>query len=143
MSKVVVDLSRGAMTTWSPSSTATTHLYLYDNELTELTDEIGSLGRLRVLDLAGNALSSLPTTIRACHRLEYLYLHGNRLVGLPAGIGQLSALRYLNLNHNPLSHLPDVAGGFSQLTELRAESAGLAAPDRPCSPIRHRRCRPV
>ena len=79
---------------------------------------IGTLTRLRTLDLGHNALTALPDSMAALQALEILYVHDNALGALPAWIGELRALTYLNVAENGLTALPELAG-LTNLIELR------------------------
>ena len=94
-------------------------LYAAEISLASVPAWIGSLTRLRTLDLGHNVLSSLPDSMAALQALEILYIHDNRLGELPAWIGSLSSLTYLNVAENGLRALPAVSG-LSRLIELRA-----------------------
>jgi Leucine-rich repeat (LRR) protein len=58
-------------------------LVLADNGLTEVSEQIGSLKRLRMLDRGHNKLPGVPETLGDLDRLDFLYLHDNRLSSLP------------------------------------------------------------
>jgi Leucine-rich repeat (LRR) protein len=94
-------------------------LYAAEIELGSVPAWIGSLTRLRTLDLGHNVLSSLPDSMAGLSALEILYIHDNRLSELPAWIGSLPGLTYLNVAENGLRALPPVSG-LSRLIELRA-----------------------
>jgi Leucine-rich repeat (LRR) protein len=94
-------------------------LYAAEIGLASVPEWIGSLTRLRTLDLGHNVLSSLPDSMAELQALEILYIHDNRLGELPAWIGSLRGLTYLNVAENGLRRLPPVAG-LSRLIELRA-----------------------
>jgi Leucine-rich repeat (LRR) protein len=94
-------------------------LYAAEISLAEVPGWIGSLTRLRTLDLGHNVLASLPDSMASLQALEILYIHDNRLGELPSWIGSLGALTYLNVAENGLRSLPPVAG-LSRLIELRA-----------------------
>jgi Leucine rich repeat len=68
---------------------------LYGTHLQTLPAAIGTLNRLRVLDLADNALTELPSEFGRLVALRYLYLHRNRLDALPEWTGALTALPQL------------------------------------------------
>lgn len=52
-------------------------LILTDNQITELSAELGRCTQLQKLMLAGNRLRSLPQTLTACTRLELLRIAAN------------------------------------------------------------------
>jgi Leucine-rich repeat (LRR) protein len=94
-------------------------LYAAEIALASVPPWIGSLTRLRTLDLGHNVLSSLPDSMAELQALEILYIHDNRLAVLPAWLGSLRGLTYLNVAENGLRELPEVSG-LSRLIELRA-----------------------
>ncbi len=60
-------------------------LILADNDLTEVSEQIGRLKRLRMLDLGHNQLATLPDSLGYLDGLsDFLYLHDNRLSSLPS-----------------------------------------------------------
>jgi hypothetical protein len=74
---------------------------LADNELSEVSEQIGRLKRLRTLDLGHNKLSKLPESLAEIEDLsDFLYLHDNRLTSLPLSLGRLTKLCYLNISEN-------------------------------------------
>src|SRR6202163_1485515 len=76
-------------------------LVLADNELSELSRQIGRLKKLRMLDLGHNKLTQVPDTLADLDSLtDFLYLHDNRLNSLPPSLDKLTKLRYLNISEN-------------------------------------------
>src|SRR5215472_6810772 len=72
-------------------------LVLADNDLTEVSEKLGRLKKLRMLDLGHNRLTSIAESLGELEGLsDFLYLHDNRLTSLPASLGALKKLRYLN-----------------------------------------------
>ena len=58
---------------------------LAENELSEISELIGSLRRLRTLDLGHNKLTQVPDALGDIDGLsDFLYLHDNRLTWLPS-----------------------------------------------------------
>jgi Leucine-rich repeat (LRR) protein len=76
-------------------------LVLAENGLSEVSEQIGRLKRLRMLDLGHNQLTWLPESLADIDGLtDFLYLHDNRLTALPSSLGRLTKLRYLNISEN-------------------------------------------
>ena len=70
-------------------------LVLADNGLSEVSEQIGRLKRLRVLDLGHNELTQVPDALADLDGLtDFLYLHDNRLASLPPSLDRLTKLRY-------------------------------------------------
>ena len=63
---------------WTQSELDT--LVLADNELRSLSEQIGRLKKLRMLDLGHNLLTDVPDALGELDSLtRFLYLHDNRL----------------------------------------------------------------
>ena len=82
------------------------YLNLSNQNITELTPDIGLLTNLRYVNLVNNKLTSLPDSIGNLENLRHLNLHINKLTSLPESIGNLKNLKNLNLCNNKLSFLP-------------------------------------
>ena len=95
-----------------------TDLYINDERLNTLPDDIGDLEDLTVLCINNNHLKTLPNTIGSLLGLTNLNLHGNQLTFLPDSIGELTNLTYLYLSNNRLTTLPDSINDLSNLTHL-------------------------
>jgi Leucine-rich repeat (LRR) protein len=101
-------------------------LVLAENGLTELSGQIGSLKRLRMLDLGHNLLTRLPEELSELDGLsDFLYLHDNRLTSLPDSLEQLTKLRYLNISQNEFEVFPQCISNMSGLIELRISDNDL------------------
>jgi hypothetical protein len=97
---------------------------LYGTHLQTLPAAIGTLNRLRVLDLADNALTELPSEFGRLVALRYLYLHRNRLRHLPEPVAGLDQLVDRNVNRNRLDALPEWTGALTALPQLRHLDCG-------------------
>ena len=74
-------------------------LVLAVNDLTAVPARIGTLSRLRMLDLCHNGTLALPLELGALVGLrDFLYLHDNKLSSLPESLRRMKNLRYLNLS---------------------------------------------
>jgi Leucine-rich repeat (LRR) protein len=83
-------------------------LVLADNDLSELSDRIGGLRKLRMLDLGHNRLTCVPDALADLGSLtDFLYLHDNRLTSLPSALERLTKLRYLNISENAFDACPN------------------------------------
>ena len=82
-------------------------LVLADNDLTEVSERVGDLSKLRMLDLGHNRLRALPISLGRLEGLsDFLYLHDNRLTQLPDSFSRLQRLRYLNISENAFPVFP-------------------------------------
>jgi hypothetical protein len=92
--------------------------------LTTLPDEIGSLRRLRVLELEGCGLSSLPSTIGQLTGLESLNASNNKLTTL--NLEGCTALGLLNVSGNMLMELTLPYSQMTRLSEIRCSRNQIA-----------------
>src|SRR5437867_13269609 len=98
----------GVVPPWVWERTELETLVLADNGLTDLSDRIGGLKKLRMLDLGHNKLARLPDALGELGGLsDFLYLHDNRLTALPRSLERLVRLRYLNLSENAFETVPE------------------------------------
>jgi Leucine-rich repeat (LRR) protein len=96
-------------------------LVLADNGLAEISEQIGVLKRLRMLDLGHNQIACVPEALGDLEGLtDFLYLHDNKLASLPESLGKLKKLRYLNISENAFAALPESVCAMESLIELRA-----------------------
>jgi internalin A len=95
-----------------------TSINLSYKRLSELSESIGNLQHLQVLDLNENNLSSLPESIGNLQNLKELYLFNNNLSSLPESIGNLQNLEVLSLDNNKLSSLPESISNLQNLKVL-------------------------
>jgi Leucine-rich repeat (LRR) protein len=103
-------------------------LVLADNALIELSEQIGHLKKLRMLDLGHNELTGVPHALGELDALtDFLYLHDNRLTTLPPSFNRLQELRYLNISQNAFSALPESVTCMASLIELRVSDNHLTA----------------
>lgn len=95
-------------------------LVLADNDLADISERIGELRGLRMLDLGHNLLTDLPSNLGELVQLsDFLYLHDNQLATLPQSLQNLTKLRYLNLSENRFQVLPETVCAMTGLVELR------------------------
>jgi hypothetical protein len=84
-------------------------LDLGGNALTRLPDDLGRLGRLRVLFCSGNPFDRLPPSLGDCPALGQVGFRGCGLREIPAE-ALPPALRWLTLTDNAIQALPDALG---------------------------------
>ena len=77
-------------------------LFLGDNRLSALPDEIAELANLGSLTVSHNQLTSVPLAVCEMHNLVSLQLHNNRLETLPPALLQMVSLHEISLRNNPL-----------------------------------------
>ena len=109
--------------------TSLTDLYLFNNALTTLPDDVfDDLTALEILTLGRNNLPTLPAGVfDRLIALTELGLDNNALSSLPGGVfDELGALDILVLAHNGLTTLPgDVFDALGALTELNLQDNAL------------------
>lgn len=92
-------------------------LHLQHNRLTTLPSTIGQLTSLVVLNLEHNQLTCLPSEIQQLKKLTKLLLANNMLTELPLTIIYLDSLKELHVANNRIRQLPDE--DFSCLKSLK------------------------
>lgn len=90
-----------------------TDLYLKENLISKLPNDIGMLIHLESLYMSGNDITELPKEISKLKCLKCLDVSGNRLKRIPNEIGEVRNLKFLILDENELTELP------LRLSELR------------------------
>lgn len=88
-------------------------LYLSNQQLKSIPDEIGILINLTILNLSDNQLKSIPKEIGNLINLTILNLSNNQLTNIPEDIGNLTKLEILDLSENQLT-----IGDFQFLAKL-------------------------
>lgn len=62
-----------------------THIYLGNNKLSSIPDELGQLTNLEVLCAPHNFITDIPSAVSALKRLTQLNLSRNRIKNVPYG----------------------------------------------------------
>ena len=93
-------------------------LYLNNNQLSHLTEEMSNLKELEVLHLQCNQLRTLPVCLCGLVSLKRLNLESNRIETIPPEISKLKNLKELYLRSNSIEHFPDAFTQLSNLEEL-------------------------
>jgi Leucine-rich repeat (LRR) protein len=118
----------GRVPEWVWERTQIETLVLADNKLLEVSGQIGTLKKLRMLDLGHNQLAHLPDALGDLDGLtDFLYLHDNQLSSLPPSLASLTKLRYLNIGENAFDVLPESIFCMTSLIELRASGNRLTS----------------
>lgn len=110
-------------------------LYLSDNNLSSLPDELQGLRNLQLLALDFNCFEELPPAVCRLPQLSILYLGNNRLYRLPRELSELKELSTLWLETNCFTVFPEVICelpnlktlhlGYNQLRSLPNEFSQL------------------
>lgn len=118
-------LGRVPESVWEQTDLET--LVLAENDLSEVSGQIGRLKRLRMLDLGHNQLTCVPDALADLDGLtDLLYLHDNRLTSLPSCLGRPTKLKYLNISENAFEVYPECVSSMSSLIELWLSDNRLA-----------------
>ncbi|HEX5229897.1 MAG TPA: leucine-rich repeat domain-containing protein [Bryobacteraceae bacterium] len=113
---------------WVWDRTDLESLVLAENGLAEISERIGGLRSLRMLDLGHNKLRAVPDALGEIEGLsDFLYLHDNELASLPESLARLTKLRYLNISENAFVSLPEATAAMTGLVELRASDNAIAS----------------
>jgi Leucine-rich repeat (LRR) protein len=95
------------------------------NELTTITNKIGTLEKLQVLNLCTNKIKALPDSLCDLKNLEKLDIYSLPLDGqLPKDFSKLSYLPWLRLDNIGLSSLPACLKYFTNLQSFRCKYEG-------------------
>ncbi|CAB1415946.1 unnamed protein product [Pleuronectes platessa] len=93
-------------------------LYLSDNNLSTLPDDMQGLRKLQLLALDFNCFEELPAAVCKLPQLSILYLGNNRLYYLPSELRVLKELNTLWLETNCFTVFPEVVCELSNLKTL-------------------------
>lgn len=91
-------------------------LFLNQNRLTLLPNELGNLVRLELLSLSYNFIYTLPPTFSLLLNLREVKLSSNRLQEFPLELAYLPNLNVVDLSLNKIEALPDT--GLATMTAM-------------------------
>jgi RasGEF domain/RasGEF N-terminal motif/Leucine rich repeat len=89
-----------------------------------ISESIGRMVNLKVLDLSGNQLATLPDSVGQLQNLEKFNLRNNELVRLPLGVGLLRKLKLLDLDNNPWTEAPRIREIITETIRGNGSSVG-------------------
>lgn len=81
-------------------------LSLADQELKNLSADIGKLTNLQMLSLSGNKLKTLPEELMECKNLQMISLHANKFKAFPKQLIEFKHLNTIYMGRNKISLLP-------------------------------------
>ncbi|GLJ46363.1 hypothetical protein SUGI_0977260 [Cryptomeria japonica] len=102
-------------------------LILAHNSIQTISEDLGNLSFLTVLNVSHNQLSYLPAAVGRLTMLKMIDVSSNLLCEIPEEIGSATALVILNCASNQLTSLPISLGKCIELTELKASNNHLTA----------------
>lgn len=89
-----------------------------DQQLSQLSDNIGQLSELRSLFIEKHDLTELPDSFTMLANLKHLYISNNWLTSLPQEFGDLTYLETLDLGYNQLVSIPESIGDLENIVYL-------------------------
>lgn len=106
------------------------HLFLNENKITRIPDEIAELDNVEFLYLEHNKLSSLPSALAKMDALEGMYFTDNRFTEIPAFVINMTRLKKLQFSQNEITVLPPEIGNLIELRHFNmANNRITAIPD--------------
>lgn len=96
-------------------------LYLNNNQIKSIPEDIIHMTSLQTLDLSNNPLPSFPEPViylEQLSSLDYSQASGIHISSLPDAFDNLSQLRKLNLSSNSFSEIPSAIYNLPKLTQL-------------------------
>lgn len=93
-------------------------IFLRDENLSDIPEEIFFLHQLVTLNLSKNQLCLIPSYIINLVKLTQLFLCNNQIHIFPEEICQLLNLKILNLNNNNIIKIPENISNLTNLTHL-------------------------
>lgn len=103
------------------------NLYLQNNGLNFLPDEIVNLENLQVISVSDNNLTSLPKEIGKLKNLKDICLYKNKFEYLPKEIGDWENLERLDVACNFLKSIPKEIGKLTKLINIYIENNKLTS----------------
>ncbi|KAJ3027305.1 hypothetical protein HDV00_011272, partial [Rhizophlyctis rosea] len=105
-----------------------TYLYLSNNEITELPQQLQAFTSLVHLDISFNQLTELSHVHHSLDNLQTLDARSNSITHLPQELAACTGLKKLLLFKNMITHLPnDLIESLRQLRNLDVSSNSLTA----------------
>lgn len=111
-------------------------LYLQDNNIRKLPNEIVHLNKLNILNVAKNKLKQLPEAMGNLKQLSMLDISHNKLHKLPKSLGYAQQLAELNIDGLNLLYPPQdiLNGGTKVIIAFLANESGIKySPEEPDS----------
>ena len=99
-------------------------IYISSNRLTKLPSSIGTLNKLKRLELNGNYIKQIPNEPLNFRDDATVYLRSNKIEYLPNNFSN-SNFSVLDLSRNPIKALPENFGNLKNLTNLVIENTDL------------------
>lgn len=91
------------------------HLFLNQNEITQLPAEIAELDNVVFLYCEHNRMDNLPRALLDMEALEGMYFTANRFTAIPPFVFDMTRLKKLQFSHNRITELPAAIGNLKEL----------------------------
>lgn len=102
------------------------HLYVNNNRLDSLPDEIGALDNVEFFYCEFNQLSTLPRALADMESLIAMYFTGNRFTEIPGFVYDMSRLTKLQFSKNQIKVLPPDIGRMNELRHFNIAGNQIA-----------------
>lgn len=93
-------------------------LYLPNNQIKELPAEIGNLSQLGILNVSQNQIESILFDFSNLSKLQSLVLSSNYIKTIPTGLGNMNQLKTLTFSFNEIEKVPAEIGNLNGLNIL-------------------------
>ncbi|MBS1827035.1 MAG: leucine-rich repeat domain-containing protein [Acidobacteria bacterium] len=107
------------------------HLFLNQNQITQLPNEIADLDNVVFLYCEHNRMDSLPRALLDMDALEGMYFTANRFTAIPSFVFEMTRLKKLQFSHNRITQLPAALGNLKELRHFNI--ANNLIPDIPAT----------
>jgi hypothetical protein len=105
-------------------------IFLNDNALRRLPDELFELQNVTFLYLNHNRFDAIQPEIAKMRGLQGMYFTGNRIARIPPEVFTMTWLRKLQVSRNHLTELPEALGNLTNLIHMNmSENAITVLPD--------------
>lgn len=101
-------------------------IYLKNNRFTSIPGFLGRMSNLKGIYFTKNRITSLPDSLFRLSQLRKLEVAQNRIGGLPPGIGNLTELIHFNIADNPLGKLPETVVNLKKLRVCDFSRTGIS-----------------
>ncbi len=105
-------------------------VWLSENQLTELPEDISLWKQLTQMRISNNRLSRFPDELGQLKALVMLIANDNVLTGLPETIQGCKALMVLDVRHNRIKRLPIQLATLAHLNDLQSDNNPLEFPHK-------------
>ena len=83
-------------------------LIIRGNRITAISESVGMLTNLKIVQASSNCLSAIPATLGKLEKIEELYLNSNQIVEVPSSLSGLLSAKKISLANNRILSLPAV-----------------------------------